>query len=251
MKGLLAGRNAFVTGGSHGIGRAIAERFLLEGAAAVVVVDREEGEGLDPRVHLVQRDLGEVDSLASLVQEVERTVGPLDVLVNNAGVMPARLPVTELDLSDYRRVLAVNLDAPIVLSSCVARGMVERRYGRIVNITSIHGQFGAARHLPYDVSKAALNHATRTFAIELSRYGVLVNAIAPGFIATRLAAPEGRSIFDSDWFHTVYLEQGQLPAAREGQPDEVAAHVAWLASEQNTYVTGQILGVDGGLNATF
>src|SRR5438874_13766176 len=114
MKGLLAGRNAFVTGGSHGIGRAIAERFLREGAAAVVVVDREEGEGLDPRVHLVQRDLGEVDSLASLVQEVERTVGPLDVLVNNAGVMPARLPVTELDLGDYRRVLAVNLDAPIV-----------------------------------------------------------------------------------------------------------------------------------------
>jgi NAD(P)-dependent dehydrogenase (short-subunit alcohol dehydrogenase family) len=248
---LLAGRNACVTGGSHGIGRAIAERFLREGAAAVVVVDREHAEGLDPRIRLVQRDLGEVESLESLVREIEQTVGPLDVLVNNAGVAPVRLPVTELDLADYRRVLAVNLDAPIVLSSRVARGMVERGYGRIVNITSIHGQFGAAQHLPYDVSKAALNHATRTFAIELSRYGVLVNAVAPGFIATRLAAPEGRSIFDSDWFKDVYLGQGQLPAGRPGQPDEVAAQVAWLASEQNTYVTGQVLGVDGGLNATF
>jgi NAD(P)-dependent dehydrogenase (short-subunit alcohol dehydrogenase family) len=214
-------------------------------------VDRETAEDLDPRMHLVERDLAETEALETLVEEIERVAGPLDVLVNNAGVAPARLAVTELELAEYRRVLAVNLDAPIVLSSRVARGMVERRYGRIVNITSIHGQFGAAQHLPYDVSKAGLNHATRTFAIELSRYGVLVNAVAPGFVATRLAAPGGRSIYESDWFKDVYVGQGQLPTLREGRPDEVAAHVVWLASEQNTYVTGQVLAVDGGLSATF
>lgn len=247
---LLEGRTALVTGGANGIGLAVVDRFLQEGAA-VAVVDREAPAMHDSRVHSIPHDLADVDALESVVHDAERAVGPLDVLVNNAAAMPKRAPVTELDLDDYRRVLTVNLEAPIVLASLVARGMAERGYGRIVNVTSIHGTFGAAGHLPYDVSKAGLNHATRTFAIELAGQGVLVNAVAPGFVATRLAEADGRSVFESDWFRDVYVGRGQLPLGRAAQPDEIAIFVAWLASEQNSYVTGQVLGADGGLSATF
>jgi NAD(P)-dependent dehydrogenase (short-subunit alcohol dehydrogenase family) len=245
---LLAGRRALVTGGAHGIGRAIAERFLAEGAD-VAVVDREPIEDLD-RAAPFRFDLAATDGLAELVADVERAIGPLDVLVNNAGVIEPAAAL-ELPLDAYRRILAVNLDAPVFLAQAAARGMVERGYGRIVNITSIHGRFGEELALAYDVSKGGLTMATRTLAIELSRHGVLVNAVAPGFVSTRMSVVDGRNELESGWFRDVYVTHGKLPLRRPAQPDEVAAHVAWLASERNTYVTGQILGVDGGLSATF
>jgi NAD(P)-dependent dehydrogenase (short-subunit alcohol dehydrogenase family) len=129
--------------------------------------------------------------------------------------------------------------------------MVERGYGRIVNVTSIHGRFGEELALAYDVSKGGLTMATRTLAIELSRHGVLVNAVAPGFVATRMSVVDGRNELESDWFRDVYVTHRKLPLRRAAEPAEVAAHVAWLASEQNSYVTGHILAVDGGLSVTF
>ena len=246
---LLDERRALVTGGANGIGRAIVERFVAEGAA-VATVDVEPVEGLGADVVAIQRDLSATDGLDALVDEVEERLGPLDVLVNNAGVYePAQ--AVELSVESYRRVLAVNLDAPIFLATRAARGMVRRGYGRIVNITSIHGRFGEELALSYDAAKGGLDQATRTLAIELSRHGVLVNAVAPGFVSTRMSVVDGVNELDSEWFNDVYVRYGKLPIRRYAQPSEIAAQVAWLASSENSYVTGQVLTVDGGVSVTF
>jgi NAD(P)-dependent dehydrogenase (short-subunit alcohol dehydrogenase family) len=244
---LLGGRTALVTGGANGIGRAIVERFAAEGAR-VVVVDREEAGGEE--VAAFRLDLGDTAALDGLVDEVEASVGPLDVLVNCAGIYEPALAV-DMTHDSWRRVLAVNLEAPVFLARRAARGMVERGYGRIVNITSVHGEFGEELALSYDAAKGGLNQATRTLAVELSRHGVLVNAIAPGFVSTRMSVVDGRNELESEWFRGIYVENGKLPIRRYAEPHEIAAHVAWLASDQNTYLTGQVVTVDGGLTVTF
>ena len=216
----------------------------------MATVDVEQVDDVGPNVLTFRRDLAETDDLDALVDEVEQTLGPLDVLVNNAGIFePA--PAVELSVASYRRVLAVNLDAPIFLAARVARGMTERGYGRIVNITSIHGRFAEEQALSYDAAKGGLEQATRTLAIELSRHGVLVNAVAPGFVATRMSVVDGVNELDSEWFHDVYVRYGKLPIRRYAQPSEIAAQVAWLASAENSYVTGHVLTVDGGVTVTF
>lgn len=246
---LLEGRVALVTGGANGIGRAIVERFAAEGAR-VALVDREDAPDLGPAVTPFRFDLSETGRLDALADEVESAVGPLDVLVNDAAIFEPALAL-DLPFDSYRRVLAVNLDAPVFLARRAARGMAERGYGRIVNITSIHGQVGEEAALSYDIAKAGLNQATRTLAIELGRSGVLVNAIAPGFVNTRMAVVDGRNELESDWFRDVYVRYGKLPLRRAAEPAEIAAHAAWLASGQNTYLTGQVVTVDGGLTVTF
>ncbi|HVD09279.1 MAG TPA: SDR family oxidoreductase [Gaiellaceae bacterium] len=239
---LLSGRHALVTGAANGIGRAVAERFRAEGAV-VSGVDREQGAEF-------QFDLADTEGLPALVDGVEAENGPVEVLVSVAGVYePAR--AVEMTLDSYRRVLAVNLDAPIVLAQRCGRGMAERGYGRILSVTSIHGEFGEELSLSYDASKAGLNGATRTLAIELGPQGVLVNALAPGFVRTRMSVVEGQDELESDWFKTVYLENRKLPLRRAAEPPEIAAHAAWLCSEENTYLTGQIVRVDGGVTVTF
>jgi len=246
---VLSGRTALVTGGANGIGRAIAERLAAEGAA-VAAVDVEPVLDAPAGVTGIQFDLAQTDRLERLLDEVEGRVGALDVLVNNAGVYePA--PAVELTLESYRRVLAVNLDAPVFLASRAGARMAGRGYGRIVNITSIHGRFGEELALSYDTAKGGLEQATRTLAIELSRHGVLVNAVAPGFVNTRMSVVDGVNELEGEWFRDVYLRYGKLPIRRYAEPAEIAAHVAWLASEQNTYVTGQVLTVDGGVTVTF
>ena len=246
---MLNGRTALVTGGANGIGRAIVERFVAAGAS-VAAVDLEPFSDLGTDVVAFEFDLSATERLEELVDDVEANVGPLDVLVNNAGIYePA--PAVELTLDSYRRVLAVNLDAPVFLSSRVGGRMAERGYGRIVNITSIHGRFGEELALSYDTAKGGLEQATRTLAIELSRHGVLVNAVAPGFVATRMSVVDGVNELEGDWFKDIYIRYGKLPLRRYAEPAEIAAHVAWLASDQNTYVTGQVLTVDGGVTVTF
>jgi NAD(P)-dependent dehydrogenase (short-subunit alcohol dehydrogenase family) len=246
---LLGKRRALVTGGANGIGRAIVERFAAEGAT-VAAVDVEPVPDLGRSVVGVRFDLGDTEALGGLVAQVEQSIGPLDVLVNNAGIYePA--PALDLSLESYRRVLAVNLHAPVFLAAHAARGMVDRGYGRIVNITSIHGRFGEELALSYDTAKGGLEQATRTLAVELARRGVLVNAVAPGFVATRMSVVDGIDELEGEPFQDVYVRNGKLPLRRPARPAEVAAHVAWLASDENTYVTGQVLTVDGGLTVTF
>lgn len=239
---LLEGRHALVTGAANGIGRAVAERFRAEGAL-VSGVDVEEGAEF-------RFDLAETERLPALVDEVEQEHGPVDVLCSVAGIFELAW-ATEMTLETYRRVLAVNLDAPVLLATRCGKGMAERGYGRILSVTSIHARFGEEQSLAYDVSKAGLEGATRTLAVELGPHGVLVNALAPGFVATRMSIVEGKNELESEWFRTVYLENRKLPLRRPAQPEEIAAQAAWLCSAENTYVTGQSIGIDGGLSVTF
>ncbi len=240
---LLEGRRALVTGGAMGIGRAVVDRFSREGAK-VGVVDLESAPVDSPAACWDSHDLADLDGLEAAVGRIAEALGPIDILVNCAGV-GGNTPVLEFERAEWRRVLAIDLEAPVFLMQIVARGMVERSYGRIVNVTSVHARLGAVGSVAYDVAKAGLENATRSFGIELAARGVAVNAVAPGFVNTRLAD------VDADWFRADYTGTGRLPHRRAAEPEEIAAHVAWLASESAGYTSGSVLTVDGGLTATF
>ncbi|WP_156750325.1 SDR family oxidoreductase [Mycobacterium sp. 852013-50091_SCH5140682] len=236
---------ALVTGSTGGIGSAIVTE--LKGLGMTVVGVDNTGTASGAEDHLITADLVAAD-MDGLVDEAEAACGkPLDVLVNCAGVS-VDTPAEDLRRPEIERVLAVNLVAPIELSIAVGRRMLERGYGRIVNITSIHGRAGAIGCLPYDASKAGLDNATRTMAAEWSRRGVLVNAVAPGFVRTAMCTDERLA---QPWFTDGYVSSGRLPLGRAATPDEIARPVAWLASRQNTYITGQVVYADGGLYSTF
>lgn len=246
---ILRDRAALITGGTHGIGRAIVEWFIAEGAR-VATVAREVPVSLPDAAEFVRFDLAEHGAFPDLVQQVEAAIGPLDILINNAGIW-RETPSLELDAADWGDVLAVNLTAPVLLATVVARGMARRSYGRIVNVTSIHGKYAAEAALAYATAKAGLEQATRNLAVDLAAHGILVNAVAPGFVSTRLSVTDGVHERDTDWYQSVYVANRKLPLGRHAEPAEVAPSVAWLASELNSYITGQVLGVDGGLSATF
>jgi 3-oxoacyl-[acyl-carrier protein] reductase len=238
---------AIVTGAANGIGRAVAVRLAHDGWT-VAGLDREPFT-LDG-VTAFEVDVTRLDELDGVVDRIEREMAPVGALVNVAG---AFTPTTLLELTPaaLHDQLAILLEGPLFLARAVARHMVERGEGRIVNVTSVHGTHGEARALAYDAAKAALEAATRNMAIELGPRGVLVNAVAPGFVRTRMSVVDGVDELESEWFQDVYVTHGKLPLRRAAAPAEIAAAVAHLVSPANTYVTGHTLVVDGGLTVTF
>lgn len=245
MAGFLEGKRALVTGSASGIGAAIVAEFVAQGAS-VFGVDKNASSHQPS----IQFDLSEVERLPELVAAAEEAIGEIDLLVNCAGMAIGEL-IPDLTWQAYDRTLRVNLHSPVFLMKYLGTKMVSRGYGRIVNITSVHGQFSEEKAMSYDVSKGGLNSATRTAALEFAPHNVLVNAVAPGFTDTPMSATKGVSELESEWFQTVYVKYSKIPQLRAAQPWEQAKHVAWLASSENTYCTGQVLLVDGGMSARF
>lgn len=250
MRGL-EGKGVLVSGGSRGIGLATAERFLNEGSR-VFLCGIEDGE-VDAAVKEL-RDIGSVDGtecdvsreeeVDRLVTEAEAFLGAIDVLVNNAGVA-WREPFLEIASERWDRLIAVNLRSQFLVAQRVARAMVERaRGGAIVNMASTNALEGEAGYAHYNASKGAIAMLTRTMAIELGPHGIRVNALCPGKIATRLQADA------EDAEYTARFERERIPLGRSGTPAEVAAAYAFLASDDASFVNGELLVVDGGQLAT-
>lgn len=233
-----------VTGAANGIGAAIAQRLRQRGDT-VIGIDREPGAGI------VAADLSDPRARGAAAADALDRLGGVDVLVNAAGIFRSG-SLLDSTLAEWSEVWAVDLHAPLDLMRAVAAPMAAQGFGRIVNITSVHARVGQPASLAYDVAKAGLEAATRSAAIDLSRAGVLVNAVAPGFVRTRMSLlPDGSDETDTADFAATYVAAGKLPLGRAAAPDEIASLVAHLAGRENTYITGQVVTVDGGLTSTF
>lgn len=236
--------HAVVSGAANGIGRAVADRLRARGDR-VVGLDQESGSDI------IVVDLAVPAERERAVAEAVARLGRIDVLINVAGIF-RRGAIHDSTLDDWRALWAVDLEAPLDLVHRVAAGMIERGFGRIVNVTSVHARSAQPASLAYDVAKAGLEAATRSAALDLAAHGVLVNAVAPGFVRTRMSLDaDGNDETASAAFERAYVASGRLPLGRAATPDEIAPAVDWLSGRDNTYVTGQVLTVDGGLTMTF
>jgi 3-oxoacyl-[acyl-carrier protein] reductase len=241
------GKVAVVTGGGRGIGRAIADVLAHQGAN-IVLVDRsctytdqsaEEIEKATGRKCMaMQTDVSDFASVQEMFDEVVREFGRVDVLVNNAGVTRDKL-IMRMEEEDWDVVIDVNLKGAFNCCKAIARTMMKQRYGRIVNISSVSGQAGQAGQTNYSASKAGLIGLTKALAREMASRNITVNAVAPGFIPTALTLDLPENLKDSILRAT--------PMGRMGTPEEIANAVAFLASEEASYITGQVLAVDGGM----
>lgn len=240
------GRVALITGASRGIGEAVARRLASEGATVLATarsrpsLDRVVAEisSSGGRSHAIVLDVSEAASIDAAVKSALEEHGQIDVLVNNAGLTEDNL-VLRMSRESWDRVLTTNLTGAFLLTQAVVKSMVRRRYGRIVNVTSIVGLMGNAGQTNYASAKAGLVGLTKSVARELGSRNVTCNAVAPGFIATAMTDRV------NDDARTTLTDQ--IPLGRVGRPEDVAAAVAFLASEEAGYVTGAVLNVSGGL----
>lgn len=240
-------QTAIVTGGSRGIGRAVAVRLAKDGMNLVInyrgnSAAAEETERLcrelGAEVLLVQGDVSRAEDCEKLAAQAKEAFGRVDVLVNNAGITRDGL-LARMTEEDFRAALDVNLVGPWNMMKAVNRIMMKQRYGRIVNLSSVTGLMGNMGQTNYAAAKAGILGMTKSYAREVASRGITVNAVAPGFIDTDMteAMPEGAK----DKIIT------GIPMGRTGKPEDVAEAVAFLASEQAGYITGEVLRVDGGM----
>ncbi|MGD1027314.1 SDR family NAD(P)-dependent oxidoreductase [Candidatus Binatus soli] len=242
----LSGKVAVVTGGNGGIGRGIA-LGLAEAGAAVAILARNEEKNRAVVDELakagvpaiaIQLDVTRRDDLRPAMEEVERKLGPVAILVNNAGIV---IMGSALDFraEDWDRVIETNLNSCFFLSQIAAQSMVARKHGKIINIASEYSRFGSQTGIPYAAAKGALVQTTRTMAIELAPHNVQVNAILPGWIETDMTAVAQ----SGPMYQEIIM---RTPAGRFGKPEEMAGAAVFLASQASDFVTGSIVYVDGG-----
>ncbi len=243
----LTGRTALVTGGARGIGKAIGLNLAREGAdVAFVDVGRPEVaeatvaeiQGLGRRALYIPADVTDPDACVAAVAAVVEAFGKLDILVNNAGITRDDL-IMRMSVENWKKVLEVNLFGAFYMTKAAIRPMLKARYGRIVNMASVSGQMGQAGQANYSASKAGLIALTKTTAREIGSRHITCNAVAPGFVMTELTKDMNPEILD------YFLKM--TPLARFGTTDDVANAVTFLVSEEASYITGQVLAVDGGM----
>ena len=239
----LEGKCALITGASGGIGGSIARALYGQGAKVALSGTRIDplkalADDLGDRAFIVPCNLSDFDAVKALPQKASEEMGGIDILVNNAGITKDNLFMRMSD-DDWHQVIDINLTSTMHLMKSVMRTMMKKRFGRIINITSIVGVTGNAGQVNYAASKAGMIGMTKSFAQEIATRGITANCIAPGFIETAMTAelPENviKNMLDA------------IPQGRMGQADEIAASVAFLASNEASYITGQTLHVNGGM----
>jgi 3-oxoacyl-[acyl-carrier protein] reductase len=242
----LADRVALVTGGARGIGKAIALRLAADGAKVAIIdladsgaeTAREVEEAGGKATIFFKADISKEAEARAAVAAVEAALGPVDILVNNAGITRDGLMLV-MDEADWDAVLTVNLKGAFVMTKAVLRGMIKRRSGSIVSISSVVGRRGNAGQVNYSAAKAGLIGLTKSLAKEVGSRNVRVNAVAPGYIETEMTAALGEAARNA--------LISQIPLGRIGTPEGVADAVAFLAGDSASFITGAVLAIDGGL----
>ena len=243
-------RTALITGGGSGIGLAIAEKFVTNGITTVIVGRDQQklaaaAAKLGPLCHPVSADLNDLAAIPALVQKIIDTYGHIDILVNNAGINMKK-EFAEVTDEDFDRILHTNVKAVFSLSREVVKRMLPLGKGNIINISSMASQYGIPKVIAYTASKSAIEGMTKAMAVELSPMGILVNCIAPGFIATEMSAKALNG--DAERKQKVF---SRTPLGRLGDPADIGDAALFLASDQAKYLTGVILPVDGGNSIGF
>ena len=237
-------KTVLITGGSRGIGAACVEAFAAAGCRVVFsyLHSQEQAAALcarwQGRALAVQADVADRDQVTALFRQAEQAFGPVEVLVNNAGIAQQKL-FTDITPAEWRRMLAVHLDGPFYCCQAALPAMIRAKWGRIINISSMWGQVGGSCEVHYSAAKAGLIGLTKALAQEEGPSGVTVNCIAPGVVETDMMA--GFSAADKQALAE------ETPLCRLGRPEEVAAAAVFLAGDQAAFITGQVLGVNGGL----
>ena len=246
----LTGKIALVTGSSRGIGFTLAQGLAKMGATVVlngrdpatVATAAETLRAEGARVATAVFDVTDEAAIASAVAQIEAVTGPIDILVNNAGIQ-RRAPLTEVEEAVWREVLDTNLTGAFLVARTVAKGMIARRAGKIINICSLMSEVGRETTGPYTAAKGGLRMLTRAMTVEWARHNLQANGIGPGYFVTDLTKPLVANPEFNMWVC------GRTPAGRWGQPEELVGAVVFLASSASDFVNGQILYVDGGMLA--
>lgn len=249
----LEGRVALVTGATHGLGMAVASG-LAEAGATIVINGRSSQEKIDQAVaeyaaagitaHAYRFDVTNPVEVEENVARIEREVGPIDILVNNAGIIK-RIPALQMNVEEWNEVITTDLTAPFLMAKAVARGMIERGHGKIINMCSMMSEVGRNTVSAYAAAKGGLKMLTKNLATEWAGYNIQVNGIGPGYFATSQTAPIR---VDGHPFNDFIIKR--TPAARWGDPDDLKGASVFLASEASDFVNGHILYVDGGILAS-